>query len=180
MQDELKDRIRDLMCRDEYLSTPIEPKILSDILEYVKCTPSTANLQPWEILVVTDQDMRAKINNSLLDSMLREDDEFTLEWLNNVPVILVVCIDSRRAKVRFGERGMEFALMDVGAAILSLMLGASNHGVKGCNIREFNQEKVQSALDIPKSVIPVMLIPLGFSNQEKAPGPSLDLEDFKI
>jgi len=178
MPDELKKTIQSLQCRDEYLPESIDSNILTEILECVRITPSTANLQPWEIVVVTDPEMRAKLDGTLLDPMLREDDELHQDWLVKAPLILVVCVDSRRAKVRFGERGMDFALMDVGAAIMSLMLAAENHSVKGCNVREFNQEKVRTLLEIPKTVIPVMLVPLGYSNQEKAPGPTLELEDF--
>ena len=110
--------------------------------------------------------------------MLREDESLRPDWFIKAPLILVICVDSRRAKVRFGERGMEFALMDIGAAIMNLLLGAWKHGVKSCGIREFDQEKVQTILELPKNVKPTMLITLGYSNQEKAQGPTLELEDF--
>lgn len=178
MSDELRNTIQSLQCRDEFLPEPIESHIVTNILECVQITPSTANLQPWEVVVITNPETRAKLDSTLLDPMLREDDELHQEWLVNAPLILVVCVDSRRAKVRFGERGMDFALMDVGAAIMSLMLAAEKQGLKGCNVREFNQEKVRILLEIPKTVIPVMLVPLGYSNQEKAPVPTLELTDF--
>jgi len=87
-------------------------------------------------------------------------------------------MDQRRAKVRFGERGSEFALLDIGAAISNLMLGAWNHGLKGCNLREFDQNKMREILEIPKDVLPLALVALGYSNQDKAVPPTLELEDF--
>jgi 5,6-dimethylbenzimidazole synthase len=178
MTEEFKTRIKALQCRDEYLSDPIALETLTEILEHVKYTPSMANMQPWEIVVVTNPETRMQLKNALLDPMLREDDELRQDWLLDAPVILVVCMDMRRAKVRFGERGIEFALLDIGAAISNLMLGAWGQGLKGCDVREFDQDKLRKLLEIPKDVLPLSLIALGYSNQDKAVPPTLELDDF--
>ena len=178
MVENFKNKVKALQCRDEYLSDPIELETLTDILEHVKYTPSMANMQPWEIVVVTNPEIRIELKRALLDPMLREDDELRQEWLSDAPVILVVCMDQRRAKVRFGERGSEFAILDIGAAISNLMHAAWNQGLRGCNLREFDQNKVREILEIPKNVLPLALVALGHSNQDKAVPPTLDLEDF--
>lgn len=178
MPDELKDTIQAMQCREEYKPEPIEPEKLINILEHIQLTPSVANLQPWEIVVISNPEMRTKLTRTLLDPMLRDDDESRLEWPAKAPVILVICMDLRRAKVRFGERGTDFALMDIGAAVMNLQLGAWNHGIKSCCIREFDPDKVSTTLELPKNVVPVLLVTLGYSNQDKAPAPTLDLADF--
>lgn len=178
MKKELKNTIRDLLCRDEYLPDAIESGVLKDILEYVKYTPSAGNVQPWEIILVTDPDKFAELTDTLLDPFLREDDELKQEWIANVPVILVMCMDTKRAKVRFGERGIEFGLMDIGAASSNLLLGAWEYGLRGCIVREFDQDRVRTLLGIPPYVMPLMMITMGYSTQEKAFAPTLELEDF--
>ena len=118
---------------------------------------------------------------TLLDSHLRPGvggDE-RRGWVVQSPLLMVVCLDHTRAKVRFGEIGEQlFGIQDTGAAIQALRLAALEHGVKSCLIREFDRGRMAELLELPRHVRPLILIAMGYSSVEPGQKPRLPLEDY--
>jgi len=175
------DQLKQIRCISEFEDRDIDDALLAKIVEGASWTPSAADAQPWEIVAVRDPERKKAIVGALLDSHLRPGlggDE-RRSWLVQAPVVLVVCLDHTRAKVRFGEIGEKvFGLQDTGAAIQNIRLVAREQRVKSCLIREFDRPKVAALLELPRHVQPLTLMALGFSQVQAHQKAGLPLDDY--
>lgn len=173
--------LKRVRCVSEFDDQDLEAETLERLLAAASWTPSAADAQPWEFVVVRDEHRKEALCQFLLDSLLRAKvggDE-RRSWLADSPVILVLCMDCTRAKARYGEIGEAlFGPQDTGAALQNLRLVALENGVKSCLIREFNREKVSELLGLPGHVRPMTLVALGYSNVEPSQKAGLPLDDY--
>ncbi len=144
--------------------------------------PSTADVQPWEIIAVRSKEQKHEdlgVQCWIHTFAAHTGGEQRRHWLTEAPLILVVCLDHIRAKVRFGERGEKvFGIQDTGFAIQNIRLIALENGVKSCLLREFDVSRVAKILDLPHHVEPLILIVMGFSQIEPKEITHLELEDY--
>jgi nitroreductase len=160
---------------------PLIDWLLDTIVRAAMPAPSTADVQPWEIVAVRSLEQKQEISAAMLDSHLRSHTggEQRRHWLIEAPLILVVCLDHIRAKVRFGERGEKvFGIQDTGFAIQNMRLIALENGVKSCLLREFDVNRVAEILHLPLHVEPLILVVMGFSPIEPKEMTHLELEDY--
>ena len=168
-------------CISEFDEHPIDDETLAVIVSAAAWAPSAANLQPWEILAIRSEEQKAKIGAILLDSHLRPQvgGELRRSWVADAPLLLVVCLDQTRAKVRVGEIGKAmFGIQDSGAAIQNMRLVAQELGIQSCLVREFDRDQMAALLCLPQHVRPLIMIALGYSTVEANPLPRLPLQDF--
>jgi albonoursin synthase len=159
----------------------ISDELLETIARAAMPAPSTADVQPWEIVAVRSPGQKQGIASTMLDSHLRADSEGgqRRHWLADVPLILVVCLDHTRAKVRFGARGEQvFGIQDTGFAIQNMRLVALENGVSSCLLREFEPGRVARLLELPAHVEPLILVAMGFSTASPRERCHLELEDY--
>ncbi|MGE5603340.1 MAG: nitroreductase family protein [Nitrososphaerales archaeon] len=168
-------------CVSEYDDQPIEDDVLAAIVRAAAWTPSAANIQPWEIVAVRSEELKACIGGCLLDSHLRPNvgGDARRSWVCTVPLLLVVCLDRTRAKTRYGDIGAElFGIQDTGAAVQNMRLVALGLGIKSCLVREFDRDKMAAVLELPSHVRPLIMIAMGYSDLEARPLPRLPLSDY--
>jgi nitroreductase len=165
----------------DFENMDINDDLLTTIVSAAMPAPSTADAQPWEIIAVRSKAQKQGIANAMLDSHLRPHTggEKRRHWLVEAPLVLVVCLDHIRAKVRLGERGEKvFGIQDTGFAIQNIRLVALENGVKSCLLREFDPIPVAQLLELPRHVEPLILIAMGFSSVEPEELTHLELEDY--
>ena len=175
----------DLLKRIAYVSDFEEKEISDDMLGTIISAampaPSTADVQPWEIIAVRSAAQKQGIANAMLDSHLRSNTggEKRRHWLAEAPLVLVVCLDHIRAKVRFGERGEKvFGIQDTGFCIQNIRLVALENGIQSCLLREFDPDQLAKLLELPRHVEPLILIAMGYLLIEPKEMPHLELEDY--
>ena len=175
------EQLKRIGCISEFEERDIGDLHLAAIVEAASLAPSAANAQPWEIIAVRAQECKVKLVRTLLDSHLRPrlgGDE-RRDWLAQAPVVLIVCLDHLRAKVRYGEMGENlFGIQDTGTAIQNMRLAALELGIKSCLVREFGHKELADLVELPSHVEPLIMIALGYSSAEAAQLPRLPLEDF--
>jgi Nitroreductase len=165
----------------DFENRAIGDELLITIVSAAMPAPSTADAQPWEIIAVRSKEQKQGLANAMLDSHLRPytGQEKRRHWLGDVPLVLVVCLDHVRAKVRLGERGEKvFGIQDTGFAIQNIRLLGLENGVKSCLLREFDPVLVSQLFELPQHVEPLILIAMGFSTVEPKEMPHLELEDY--
>lgn len=159
----------------------ISDALLETIVRAAMPAPSTADVQPWEIVALRSKEQKENIASAMLDSHLRPDSEggARRHWVAEVPLILAVCLDHTRAKVRFGARGEQvFGIQDTGFAIQNMRLAALENGVQSCLLREFDPGTVARGLELPGHVEPLILIAMGFSTASPRERCHLELGDY--
>jgi len=162
---------------EEYQDRMIDKRDLRSILEGIRWASSAANTQPWEIYVIQNTKHKDMLDECLLDTMLMPKEKKSTVAL--APVTLIVAIDSKRAKARFGETGEIFyAIQDTAGAITNIRLLAAEKGISTSWIREVDLDMVAKILKLHTFIRPVALITLGYSNQKVENIPSFKIEDF--
>ncbi|MGE5483727.1 MAG: nitroreductase family protein [Ignavibacteriales bacterium] len=157
------DRVRGLGQTVVFDSKCPDEAALEGVLEAVRLAPSTANLQPWEIVVLRGQDGKERLVEATLDPFFRDDPSLRPAWLKNAPVVLVFCADVKRVKARFGgERALAIASRDVAAAVLVFRLAALEAGLRTGVVIEFDPAGVRKALGIPAGVEPLWIVAAGY------------------
>ena len=142
-----------------FKSTPVTRKDLDTILETINRAPSAGNLQAYEIYLVEDSQKRLALSRAAYDQ----------EFLFQAPVVLVFCTNPARCK-RYRDRGAAlYTLQDATIAVAYAQLAATALGLSTCWVGAFDEEKVSSALDLPKELRPVAMLPIG--EADAVPGP---------
>jgi nitroreductase len=173
--------LRRICYVSDFENIEISDDMLNTIVSAAMPAPSTADVQPWEIIAIRSKEQKLGIAQAMLNSHLRPYPtvENRRHWLVDAPLVLVVCLDHIRAKVRLGERGEKvFGIQDTGFAIQNIRLVALENGVKSCLLREFDPVLVAKLLELPRHVEPLILIAMGFSSMEPDEQPHLELEDY--
>ena len=90
-------------CVSEFDARPIDDHVLAAIVTAAAWAPSAANAQPWEIVAIRSAEQKTRIGATLLDSHLRPQvgGDSRRSWVNEAPLLLVVCLDRTRAKARY-------------------------------------------------------------------------------
>lgn len=135
-----------------------------------------SSTQPWEILQLDTESARKAVISATLDPLMTPGTEGGQGWLLRTPLVLMVCIELRRAKARTGEQGHRAALQEVGAAVQNLRLMAGSLGLKTAVVREFHLEPMAAALGLPWFLEPVAIVGVGHSSAHLEYPPKLPLD----
>ena len=146
-----------------YERRKLEQEKINDLLKAAMAAPSGSNSQPWEFVVVTDEE---KIN--LLRSKIKYGDY-------NAPAIIVVCSNLAIAK---NESALRYWVQDCSAATENILIAAAGMGLGTCWVASYPKEDVMAilreTLGIPEDVFPHNLIYVGYPAEEKAPRTQYD------
>lgn len=140
---------------------------LFKILEAATWAPSAGNLQPWEFIIVRDEDRKKALARAALNQM----------FIAEAPVVIIVCANIPRTAVYYGERGRSlYCIQDTAAAIQNMLLMAYWLGYGTCWVGAFDEERVRKILKLPPDARPVAIIPLGKPAEKPRPPPRYPLE----
>jgi len=152
----------------KYLSEQVDDALLNDLLKMGCRTSTTGNMQLYSIIVTKDEE-RKKVLAPL---------HFNQKVVTMAPVILTFCADFNRfnkwCRLRKAEPGYDNFLSFITAAIDALLvaqtfaIAAESKGLGICYIgtTTYNADKIIEALKLPKGVIPVTTITLGWPDEE--------------
>ncbi len=133
-----------------YLDKPVEEERLLRVLEAGRLSPSAANFQPWDFVLVQDAAAKARLSSA-----------YTRQWFIKAPVTIAVCATPAKGWRR--SDGEEFWKIDAAIAMQSMVLAATAEGLGTCWIGAFDEEKAKAALSIPQGVRVVAMTPLGYA-----------------
>ena len=152
---EFFDVIRTRRSIRKYKSNPVSDEDIEYILNAARLAPSAKNRQCWRYVVVKDKKLIEKIASSRPESK---------EWINQAPVIIVVCADPNESSKREGK---ELYLFDLGISFEHLLLAAKDIGLATCCICGFDEKTVKDAIGVPENIRVVAFTPLGYPAEEK-------------
>ena len=164
-------------CRT-FQSASVSEELVASIIEAGQWAPSPLNLQPWEFIVVTDPEFKARIRE--VGEAARQSvidgggpgwaGKYGMTFLEGAPVLIVVVCDP--AKGGLGEYfGQQHGAMQAASAcVQNMMLAATEAGLDSLWFTFFNPEKLRDVLDIPDGKEIAAVIPIG-KPQEPAEAP---------
>ena len=152
-----------------YKKKPVSDDVIKKIMETVKYTPSAGNYQPWEMIVVRDEQTKRDIVNAA----------FNQEWMIEAPVLIVACVNDRLAGAVYGPRGkMLYGIQAVAGAIENILLTAESLGLGTCWVGAFSEVVVARLLHCPEYVRPAAIITLGYPDSKPQMPPRQDMSEY--
>lgn len=144
-----------------YRPEAVSEEVLTKILDAGRLAPTAGNLQPWEFIVIRGAELKeqvvactypgADVNSPNCQS-----------WINQAPVLVVVCIDATKSVAKYGSLGADVAVLDGAAAMQTMILAAVAYGLGSCWVSGYRTEELKEALAIPEHVQPLGILPLGY------------------
>ncbi|TKC88311.1 5,6-dimethylbenzimidazole synthase [Trinickia terrae] len=169
-----------------FVREPVDADVLRRLIDAAHHAPSVGFMQPWRILRVTDEPLRAALHAAVerervktAEALGERHDEFMklkVEGMRDCGELLVMALMDGRDKHIFGRRTMpEMDLASVACAIQNMWLAARAEGLGMGWVSLFDADDVRSLMKMPEGAKPVAILCLGHVAQfyEK---PMLEME----
>jgi len=150
-----------------YSDQEVPEDLLQTIFEAIQWTPSWANTQCWEIVVVKDPSVKEQLAESVPAS------NPAYKSVLKAPVVLAVCAKLGTSGYYKGIVTTKFGdwfMFDLGLATYSICFTAHTLGLGTVVVGLYDHNKAKAVLKLPEAVENVALIPLGYPTKiPKAP-----------
>ena len=146
-----------------YRPDPVPNELVEQVLEAARWAPSGMNMQPWEFVIVTDEELRRQGGQHAVFYGMRS------QQAHEAPVVIAVCSHRRRGP---------FVRDDCMFAGANLMLAATDLGLSTCWVEGFHEEPIKQILNIPNEVSIVGLVTLGYAQGDITLPPKRDLSSM--
>jgi nitroreductase len=99
-------------------------------------------------------------------------------FLLQAPVVIAVCANQKRI-TPYGTRGRDlYCIQDASAAVEHILLCAVDNGLDACWVGAFDERIVSKILQIPPEIIPIALIPMGYSTKKRQAPKRKDIKEL--
>jgi 5,6-dimethylbenzimidazole synthase len=171
-----------------FLTDPIEPKVLQNLLQAAHQAGSVGLMQPWRFIRITHKKLRTKIfqlveqeRKETAKALAEREDEFMklkVEGIMNCAELLVVALADKRGEYIFGRRTLpEMDLASASCAIQNMWLAARAEGLGMGWVSLFEPQALSELLNMPVGSKPIAILCLGHVD-EFYPKPMLELENW--
>ncbi len=162
----------------EYADKEIPESVLNKVLEAASRASNTGNMQIYSIIVNTDKEMIEKLAPT----------HFCQPAITNAKAVLTFCADINRFKIwcenRNAKAGFDNFLTFMTAATDAIIaaqnacLEAESNGLGICYLGTviYNADKIIEILKLPKGVVPVATVTMGYPEQQQPLTERLPLE----
>jgi nitroreductase len=161
---EISDFLLDRRTIRKYLTQPVDDKLLNDLLLMGCRASTTGNMQVYSIIITRNEEKKRELAPL----------HFNQKMITEAPVLLTFCADFNRfnkwCKVRSAEPGYDNFLSFMTAAIDALLvaqtvcIAAESKGLGICYIgtTTYNAHKIIDVFKLPKGVVPITTVTLGW------------------
>lgn len=199
---ELKDVVAARRSIRKFKPDPVPEEYINELLEAARLAPSGSNLQPWRFVVVTSEEMRKKVEEATLkfvgqaplimvccvDSTAMKQRRRRVAELSEAGAFAGTDLENMSPEeYKKFKRSMDteaavqaYLSLNVAIAVEHLVLRATDLGLGSCWIMMFDREKVKEVLELPGEIIPLVLVPVGYPDQNPGPRPRLSLEEIVV
>lgn len=151
----------------KYKNTPISDELLHSILNCAFRASTTGNMQVYSIIVTKDDEKKRQLAPL----------HFNQAMVMQAPVMLTFCADFNRfnkwCELNYAVPGYDNFLSFITAAIDALLaaqnacIGAESLGLGICYLGTtlYNAEKIAEILKLPKGVIPITAVVIGYPEE---------------
>jgi len=155
----------------KFLKKRVEDEKIDLLIEAALRAPSSRGFNPWNFIVVTEQNLLAKLSLSK---------QHGSSFLKDAQLAVVVCADPEKSDVW---------IEDASIASTFILLAAESLGLGTCwiqirermhNENKSSQEYVREILNIPKKMEVESIIAMGYPDEKKPPHSKEELQYEKI
>ena len=122
------------------------------LIEAIIQAPSAGNLQSRKFYFIKDAEIKQQLAGAA----------FGQNFIAEAPLTIVACTDNKISK-RYGDRGAHlYAIQDVSASIMNMILVAHELGLGTVWVGAFDEWQVFEILKLSQNLRPVAIIPVGY------------------
>ena len=173
---ELQEAVKTRRSIRSYKKDNISDELINEIFELVKMSPSWANSQCWEFVVVRDED----IKNKLIETMPEKNP--ARKACIDAPVLIVALGKKGVSGFKKGEpmtdKGDNWYMFDVGVAMQTFSLVVHDMGLGTVILGLFDAEKAGEIIGVPDNVAVVAMAPLGYPAKDSKCPPRKEIKQF--
>lgn len=172
---EVLDAIKTRRSIRRYKDTPVDDNTLEAVLEAARWAPSWANTQCSRFVVVRDNDIKARLADTLSAN------NPATEAVRSAPLTVVACAELAKAGCYRGEATTDkgdWFMFDVGLAMQNLVLAAHALGLGTVHIGAFDAGKAAEVISVPDGYCVVEMTPLGYPDHEAKTPPRKELSEI--
>ena len=148
----------------KYASTPVSDKLLKDLLQLAARSSNTGNMQTYSVVVTRDEKKKELLSPA----------HFNQPMVKQAPVVLTFCADYNRftewCKCRQAEPGYDNFQSFIASAIDAIVwaqtfaVAAEREGLGICYLgtTTYNAHQIIEVLNLPRLVIPIVTLTLGY------------------
>jgi nitroreductase len=143
----------------KYKADPVSEEVLQKVIETMRWSPSWANTQCWELILVRDPNVKSELANTLTATNPARSS------MAEAPLVVVVCGKKGVSGFKKGEAATvkgDWLMFDTGIAMQSLCLAAYGLGLGTVVVGLFDHKKAEEILGLPQNVEVVAMTPLGY------------------
>jgi nitroreductase len=159
----------------KYEEKDVPDTALQTLLEAVRWSPSWANTQCWEIIVVKDPDNKERLQATLSQTNPAR------KAMVQAPLVIALCGKLGISGFYKGQASTKFndwMMYDLGIATQSLCLAAHDLGLGTVIAGMFDHNEAKGVLGLPEGYEVVSLIPVGYPAHESAAPKRREVHDF--
>jgi nitroreductase len=150
-----------------YIKKEIPEDLIDKLIEALIWAPSAGNLQSRKFLIIKDEETKRRLAAAALNQ----------SFIAEAPLAIVCCADARIG-LHYGRRGVElYSIQDVSASIMAMMLVAHENELGTCWVGAFREEEASKILDLPRTLRPVAIVPVGYPSRIPRPTSRVSREE---
>lgn len=195
---EFKEIVMSRYATKKFDGKKVPEETFKELLELIRFSASSFNIQPWKILVITDSELKKKLKPASWDQA----------QIDTCSHLLVFCADNRldhladqldallkangtpdesreaymgyvrgAFKGRSKEDALVYAQKQCYIALGNALNGAKSLGLDSCPMEGFDKNKYSEILELPEHLTPTVLCPVGYAADEPQKKVRFDTED---
>lgn len=167
--------IRERRSVRKYESEPISDETLRKVLEAVQWAPSWVNFQPWEVVIVDDESVKARLQECVHDGNPGR------KAVAAAPIVLAVCGRKGISGYYNGKASTvhgDWVMFDLGIACQNICLAAHAEGLGTLHLGLLDQARAGEVLGLPEGVELYELVPLGVPTKRGRAPKRKEIDEF--
>ncbi len=147
----------------------IEKEKLEKLLCVANSAPSAGNLQAYQIFLVKKPTHKIALSNAA----------YGQDFITQAPVSLIFCADPLRSSRKYGKRGAElYSIQDATISATCVHLAAVDLELGSVIVGAFDEDAVSKILNLPDTLNPIIILPVGYPNEEPEITPRRKINDL--
>lgn len=196
-----QDLVMERYATKKFNGETISKEKVDKLLELIIYAPSSFNLQPWKIKIVTDQETKGKLSPLSWDQPQIKTCSHLLVFCADINIKtlidklenLMIKNGSKKESIaeyigvmRSFEEGMSdekklsWAQRQLYIALGNAMNGAKELGFDSCPMEGFDSKGYKELLELDDNLVPTVLCPIGYADDESKPKIRFSKEEIII
>ncbi len=165
---EFLDCIRRRRSARSFLPVAVPAETVLYCLDAARLAPSSLNSQPWKFIVVDDPQLKSRVAGCICNPLLQSNMQ-----ARQAPVLILVVNalpDNASPLLRTAVKKFGMSQYDIGFAVQSLCLAATNAGLASCVMDTIRKKaRLRELLNIPPDKEICLAVALGYPTGEEPP-----------